>query len=104
MSQPFPLKVGDTKREIARKFSMGGRLVPGADLQSVVMRIHVNGTTLERGMTRDGDFWVYKFVGADFVAVPAGEYDVDFRLTWTDGGDATDPSSGRYKLVVESLV
>ena len=105
MSAPFPLKVGDTKREIARKFLQGGKVLANTDPSGVTMRIRAGETLVTRAMSRDanGVHWYYRFVDADFVAVPAGEYDVDFELAWADG-KATDPSTGKYRLVVEATV
>lgn len=103
----FPLKLGDTNREISRKFRRGGRLIPNSELLSVTARIKVGSApVITKAMvkdTADGLSWFYKFSVNEMNTIGSGEHSIDFELTWLDGGKATDPSVGdSYTLSVKA--
>lgn len=107
MSATFPLKIGDTQREMSRRFRIGGRLIPNAELTGVVARIKREGqAVLEKTMirdTNDGLSWFYSFSDAEMIEIGAGEHKVDFRLLWPSGRRATDPTVGDgYPLIAAS--
>jgi hypothetical protein len=103
----FPLKLGDTKREVSRKFRRGGRVIPNTELQGVTARIKVeNAALITKQMVRDtadGVSWFYRFTANELIAIGSGEHLIDFDLEWPEGDKATDPSVGDgYTLIVKA--
>jgi hypothetical protein len=111
MSATWPLKIGDTERELSRKFRKGGRVLTHSEVSSIVLRVRSN-VLLTFNMikdTTDGVSWYYRFSNAEIASIlngnPAGEYDIDFELTFVSGRKATDPTLGTgYKLAVAAVV
>lgn len=107
----FTLVSGDTKRELRISFLQrkdGFTDPQPLDEQpaTVTLRAKVDGTWIEREMEWDAanQEWFYRPQTSDYTAIPASasNYEMNFRLTWADGFQATAPTEGRDWLKVRS--
>lgn len=111
MSASWPLKIGDTERELSRKFRKGGKALTHAEVTGAVLRVRTN-VLLTFTMIADPDdgmSWYYRFSNAEVTSILSGaaegEFDIDFELTFSSGRKATDPTVGDgYKLSVAATV